>query len=103
MLDIDLSGPQPVIRLKSDITIATSRGIKSSLAEYLDEAGHDLYIDMSQVNYVDSSGLSLLLSMTRKLSHGGNRLVLMGTREEVLVVFKLAEVATMFHFEDKIG
>ncbi|MEU7697051.1 STAS domain-containing protein [Streptomyces sp. NPDC039028] len=77
------------------ITVAGEMDLTScpALEEAIDRAslaeGAPLYIDMSQVTFMDSSGLNLLLQLRLRLAGGGNPLVLTGVREGTMRVLTL--------------
>ncbi|MFF2306063.1 STAS domain-containing protein [Streptomyces sp. NPDC058128] len=64
---------------------------RASLAD-----GAPLYIDMSQVTFMDSSGLNLLLQQRLRLADGGNRLVLTGVQEGAMRVLTLTGADALF-------
>jgi anti-sigma B factor antagonist len=61
-----------VARLAGDLDIVTSEDVKGELAQLVDEGHSTLVLDLSDVGFVDSSGLGALVALHRHAeSHGG--------------------------------
>ncbi|MBP2579637.1 anti-anti-sigma factor [Streptomyces sp. PvR006] len=58
--------------------------------------GAPLRLDMSQVTFMDSSGLNLLLILRRRLADSGSRLLLTGVQGVPMRVLTLTGVDTLF-------
>ena len=59
-------------------------------------------IDMSNVDYVDSSGLGALLLANRQLREYGQDLILTGVRETVMKMFNISQLTDLFTFYDTL-
>lgn len=58
-------------------------------------------LDTSQIPFIDSRGLELLLDTTEQLAQSGHALKLCGTNETVREVLALTELSDQFeHFDD---
>ena len=57
---------------------------------------HKIIIDLSKVNFVDSSGLGVLLSCLRQANDAGQQLVLVGLSESVEALFELVRMHRLF-------
>lgn len=64
--------------------------LKSELLTIQAEGYSNLVLDMSQVNYVDSSGLSALLVGDREFGRNGGVFVISGVREHVMKLLKIS-------------
>ena len=64
--------------------------LKSELLTIHAEGYTNLVLDMSQVNYVDSSGLSALLVGDREFSRNGGIFVISGVRDHVMKLLKIS-------------
>ncbi len=66
---------------------------------YFKENIYDLIIDLSNVNYISSRGLGILVDIHKKCQKNG-KLVLCGISEEVMSVFKLTVLNNYFIIVD---
>ncbi len=68
---------------------------KAKMAGYLAEGKRFLVLDMSAVDFVDSSGLGALVSVFKSLGEEG-RLAVCGAQDSVLRMFKLTRMNKVF-------
>jgi anti-sigma B factor antagonist len=61
----------PLIEAQGDIDHSTCGSIEASLGEVLKTSSENVLIDLSQVTYIDSGGLSVLLSGVRQMRDRG--------------------------------
>jgi anti-sigma B factor antagonist len=60
------------------------------------------YVDLSDVEFCDSSGLSALLITQRHTQQTGGRSYLVGCKESVLKLIKISQLDRVFEFKDKV-
>ena len=61
------------------------------------EKGHDNFlIDFTDVDFIDSSGLGTLVGFFKKIRIGNGSLELVGLREEIMKIFQLTKLDTVF-------
>jgi anti-sigma B factor antagonist len=61
-----------------------------------------LVIDLSQVEYCDSSGLSSLLFCRRRMKENKGDVVLVGVRDKILNLMKIARIDSVFSFSNSV-
>lgn len=66
-----------VIRVSGEIDISTAPYLRRALAEIQNSAA-DVAVDLSAVEYLDSSGLNVFVEAHRRASDDGGRFVLVG-------------------------
>lgn len=64
------------------------------------EKEHGLVIDLSDVPYIDSAGIGVLVNGMVSSKNRGRTVVLSGVNERVMTVFRITKVDTLFHFAD---
>jgi len=100
LLAVDLAGAQPVVRLSGEVDMATSAAVKSSLAD-LAEGGHlAVVVDLSEVTFIDSSGLHVLLDAQRRLSKSGGKVVLRKPAPAVDRILQISGLCDVFPMEE---
>lgn len=72
-----------------------------SLASTIDscDAVADLQLDMTGVEFIDSSGLRTIVSAHHRFEEAGRRLVLVGTSESVDLLFGLTGLRDHLHID----
>jgi anti-sigma B factor antagonist len=81
-----------VLAVEGEIDIATSPRLISSLSEAVTETAQSLVVDLSAVDYMDSTGLALLLNAHRRVLRRGFGFAVVCPRDALLRVFKLTDM-----------
>ncbi len=92
-IDVDFDTVPAVVRLLGEIDVDTAAQVGGVLTAAA-EAGHDLVLDMSGVEFMDSAGLNLLLSLRKQ-----GRFTLRGLSERALRLFQLTGLYEVFDID----
>ena len=88
-----------LLKLKGDVDMNTSSDVRLALAEVFSQGAvgmKALLIDLSQVRYMDSSGIATLVETMQNCMKKGARLRLFELSPPVRDVFELARLASVF-------
>ncbi|HSB33286.1 MAG TPA: STAS domain-containing protein [Nitrospirota bacterium] len=88
-----------LLKLKGDVDMNTSSDVRNALAAVFKQASPALkaiLIDLSQVRYMDSSGIATLVECMQNCMKTGARLRLCDLSPSVRDVFELARLASIF-------
>ena len=96
VLAVDLAGAQPVVRLTGDVDMATSAAIRNALSELVDCGHIAVVVDLSEVSFMDSSGLHVLVDTHRRLLEQGGKVVLQEPGPVVDRLLHVSGFAPMF-------
>lgn len=77
------------------LDLAHVAALKDALRPLTDEGADRLIIDMSGVNFLDSSGLGALVKLSRQLG-GRGKVALSGVREPVLSLLTMSRMDQVF-------
>jgi anti-sigma B factor antagonist len=68
-----------VYRLRGSLDIETAPSLRAALIEAADEGKHDIVVDLSHLEFLDSTGLGALMGAHRRaLEHGGRLRLIVG-------------------------
>lgn len=82
-----------VARLSGDLDVASSEPFRDALDREMSAQGlRDLCLNLSDVSFVDSSGVGMILGRYRRLRAMGGRMAIAGARPAVRAVLELAGV-----------
>jgi anti-sigma B factor antagonist len=91
-IDFDVKNGVTLARLHDrSFDAAGANDFKERVGRRIDEGGHHLVVDLAGVEFVDSTGLSALLSMLKRLPPDG-ALALAGSRPPVVELMKLTRL-----------
>lgn len=85
-----------IVRPDGDIDLSTSSALRSGLQEAHEAADGKLVIDLSNVQYMDSSGVATLVECLQLSRRSGTTLLLCELHERVLSVFQIARLDGVF-------
>ena len=93
--EIDIRGEIVIVGFEGDVDIHTSPDARKVL---LDCVGRKMpvLVDLSKVNYIDSSGIASLVESLQTARKGGSDLALVSVSEAALRVLQLARLDKVF-------
>ena len=87
----------PVVALRGEIDLSTSPLLRATLTSLIDAGAHDVTVDLSEVSFVDSTGLGVLVGALQLLqARGGDALFIRGVGPAVRRVFELTGLDAVF-------
>ncbi len=90
-------GQHKVLIVTGDIDLYNVGQLKKAIFNLLDEEDiESLVVDMSGINYMDSSGVGALVAGQKKVKSQGGKFALLSIREDVLNILKLATLDQFF-------
>ena len=85
-----------VVPLEGEIDLHVSPQIGARLAAIIKEKPKKLVVDLSQVTYIDSSGLAVLIEAMQNVGGYGGSFALTGLQEAVRPIFEIARLDQVF-------
>jgi len=95
---MSLPSPPNVLPLEGQIDLHVSAKVAAAIAERVKEKPARLVVDLSRVNYIDSSGLAVLINGVRDVEDYGGIFILAGVRDEVRPILEAARLENFFIF-----
>jgi anti-sigma B factor antagonist len=93
------NGDAIIYRLHGSLDLATSPSVRAALLEAADEGKHEIIVDLSELEFLDSTGLGALIGAHRRaLEHDGRvRLVVCeGMISRLLTITGLMKVFAVY-------
>lgn len=81
-----------VVTLRGELDLSSAGPALEELLEECVESGYHVVIDLSEVDFMDSAGLALLVKTERGLSAAGRRLVVMRPHANVRRILELTSL-----------
>lgn len=76
--------------------------LREQVLDIVDNGNVDLVIELSDVKFVDSSGLGVLLAASKSTSNNSGHLTLTGLQSQVLSMFELTRLHRVFDIKQSI-
>jgi anti-sigma B factor antagonist len=91
-----------VVNVSGEIHVSTAPSFREQLTEVIESGGTALVLDLSGVEFIDSTGLSVLLNGLRLVGQRHGRLALVCTNPTVMRLFEITSLdATFDIFEER--
>ena len=88
--------PPNVLPLEGEIDLHVSPQISNSLRTIIKKQPARVVVDLSQVTYIDSSGLAILIEAMQDVGKYDGKFALVGLQESVRPIFEIARLDQIF-------
>jgi anti-sigma B factor antagonist len=101
-LNLRKQGRHTIAGLAGELDLYNVGDLKRKMQEYLtDDAIQSLVVDLTQLKYMDSSGIALMAHLRKKMLEKDNgEFFLLGVSQDILNVLRLAALDHFFTFID---
>ena len=89
-----------LLEVEGQLIVGNRQELKQKVLDELDRGERKFLIDFSQTGYIDSSGLGVLVSLSKKIREQGGELRLANLNEDLKTLFELTKLDTLFHIAD---
>jgi anti-sigma B factor antagonist len=86
-----------IIDVEGQLIVGNRQELKQKVLEELEGGARKFMIDFSNTGYIDSSGLGVLVSLSKKIREQGGELRLANLNEDLRTLFELTKLDTLFH------
>lgn len=85
-----------VLELQGEIDIYTAPKFKETLLNVIETKESDIIIDGENLEYIDSTGLGVLISGLKKLKETGNNISIINLRPNISKLFQITGLNKVF-------
>jgi anti-sigma B factor antagonist len=99
---VDSRPPYTVLAVKGEVDVYSAPRLREKLVELVSQGHRHIVVDLESVDFLDSTGLGVLVGGLKRLrSHEGD-LTLVCTQARILKVFEITGLTTVFHIADSV-
>jgi len=99
-VDVTALNGTGVITVAGDIDITSCRKLREELVRLMDDGVTTVVLDLSSMEFVDSTGLDVLVGAQKRLRQRGGELVLRSPRPAAQKVLEITRLDTVFTIEN---
>jgi anti-sigma B factor antagonist len=85
-----------LLELRGEIDLNEKPNITARLDPLIEKQSPAIVVDLSQVTYVDSSGIAIFIDALQRIQNYGGKLALVGLQSNVAMVFQIARLDKVF-------
>lgn len=92
-----------VLEVGGEIDVYTAPRLKERLLELVADGTRHIVVDLQGVEFLDSTGLGVLVGGLRRVRAQGGHLALVCTQERILKIFRITGLATFFDIHPSVA
>lgn len=96
------SGDRSVIEVAGEIDVYTAPKLREQLVEIVDAGQYHIVVDMRGVEFLDSTGLGVLVGGLKRVRQHDGSLRLVCTQERILKIFRITGLTKVFTIHDTL-
>jgi anti-sigma B factor antagonist len=85
-----------LVGVDGQLIVGNRQELKQKVLDSLEGGGRKFVMDFTSTGYIDSSGLGVLVSLSKKIREQGGDLRLAGLNEDLQTLFELTKLDTLF-------
>ena len=89
-----------IVEVGGELIVGNRQELKDTVLGRLETGDRQFLIDFTSSSYIDSSGLGVLVSLSKKIRESGGVLRLAGLNEDLRTLFELTKLDTLFQIAD---
>lgn len=97
---VSREGDVTVVDVDGQLIVGNRQELKKKVLDELEQGGRKFLVDFTETGYIDSSGLGVLVSLSKKIREQGGELRLSSLNEDLRTLFELTKLDTLFRIAD---
>jgi anti-sigma B factor antagonist len=89
--------------VSGELDLSTATGLRDRIVELVQGGVRDLSVNLEEVGFLDSSGLSALVSGLKRMQEADGRLSLVCSNEQILKVFTVTGLDRVFTIHGSVA
>jgi anti-sigma B factor antagonist len=89
-----------IVEVTGQLIVGNRQELKDDVLKLLGTGARKFLIDFKDTAYIDSSGLGVLVSLSKKIREKGGELRLSNLNEDLRTLFELTKLDTLFYIAD---
>ncbi|MBW3553905.1 MAG: STAS domain-containing protein [Gemmatimonadetes bacterium] len=94
--EVTKQGEVTVLDVEGQLIVGNRQELKQKVLEELENGERRFLIDFDRTGYIDSSGLGVLVSLSKKIREQGGELRLANLNDDLRTLFELTKLDTLF-------
>jgi anti-sigma B factor antagonist len=96
-MNVEASDSRVVVHLLGELDLSTAPLLQATLADVLGDQALEIVLDLADLSYIDSTGLSLFITTTKRAHAAGSKVIL---QDPQLSTQRLLEITNLTDYFD---
>lgn len=92
-----------VVEVRGEVDVYTAARLRERLIEVIGGGAGSVVVDLSRVDFLDSTGLGVLVGALKRLRLAGGELALVCASEKLLKIFRITALDRVFRLYDTVA
>ena len=101
-LDVKEQGGWSVLAVSGEVDVATAPRLRERLVDLVTEGNHRIVVDLENVDFLDSTGLGVLVGALKRVRTHDGDLALVCTQPRILKVFEITGLTKVFSIHKSV-
>ncbi|MDQ4026827.1 MAG: STAS domain-containing protein [Actinomycetota bacterium] len=101
-LDVRKVDSYSLVDVKGEIDVYTAPKLREKLIELVSEGSYDVVVNLEGVDFLDSTGLGVLVGALKRVKAHDGSLSLVCTQDKILKIFKITGLTKVFPIHNSI-
>jgi len=97
---VSRDGDVTIVDVEGQLIVGNRQEFKQKVLDHLANGDRKFVIDFANTGYIDSSGLGVLVSLSKKIREQAGELRLSSLNEDLRTLFELTKLDTLFRIAD---
>ncbi len=97
---VNREGDVTVLDVDGQLIVGNRQELKKAVLDELEKGERKFLVDFTKTGYIDSSGLGVLVSLSKKIREQEGELRLASLNEDLRTLFELTKLDTLFRIAD---
>ena len=101
-LDVTEHNGHTVLAVQGEVDVYTAPRLRERLVELVTEGKRKIVVDLEGVDFLDSTGLGVLVGGLKRLRSNDGEMSLVSTQSRILKVFEITGLTKVFSIHDSV-
>ena len=101
-VDVQEQDRWSVVSLRGEIDVYTAPRLRQALIDLVEGGKTNILVDMSKVDFLDSTGLGVLVGGLKRVKAQDGSLEIVATQDKILKIFEITGLSKVFPIHDSV-
>ncbi len=101
-IDDTQEGPRTILAVSGEVDLATAPNLRQRVVQAIDDGARQVVVDLSDVGFMDSTGLGVLIGGLKRLRQRDGNLVVVSPSEPVAKILEVTGLMDVLGVVDSV-